>query len=249
MGVDFESFRDVLKHPIRRKVVLALSERKSLSYVELMGLADAASTGKFNYHLKVLGDLIAKDPDGKYVLTEKGQLAAQFLQKFPEKKIPQGPLRMADAALIGFAGVLLMAINPVFLISGYLALHNMTVPEFSFFVFGTTAFIYAVIVPGAVMWRLSVNRAHSHDMYDLLKPWLTLFILTLTFLVLMYFTKVNPNVTLSSPRVQISAYGYRSRMMPMSLAGNFASGILYSFFGVLICEFASRMRKKWALRN
>ena len=90
MGVDFDSFRDVLKHPIRRRIVLALNERICLSYMDLMNLTESASTGKFNYHLKILGDLIAKDADGKYVLTEKGRLAAQFLQKFPENPKASG---------------------------------------------------------------------------------------------------------------------------------------------------------------
>jgi hypothetical protein len=156
---------------------------------------------------------------------------------------------MADAALIGLAGVLLTAINPVFLLGAYLASQNMTVPVSALVVFGIVSSIYALIVPGAVMWLLSVKRARSHDMYDLLKPWLMLFVLMLTFIVLMYFTGIDPSVTLSSPRVQISAYGYSSLMMLMSLATVFAGGILFSFLGIVICEFASRMRKRWVVRH
>jgi hypothetical protein len=84
--VDFESLSEVLKNPIRRKIVLFLSGKESVSYVDLMNAVEITNTGKFNYHLKVLGDLIEKDENGKYGLSEKGQLAVQFLQKFDKAK-------------------------------------------------------------------------------------------------------------------------------------------------------------------
>ena len=37
MGVDFESFQDVLKHPIRRKIIIsALESHNVQSYMDLM---------------------------------------------------------------------------------------------------------------------------------------------------------------------------------------------------------------------
>ena len=90
MSVVFESLSDVLKHPIRRKIILALYGSKRLSYVELMKIVKVVSTGKFNYHLKILGDLIEKDQNGKYGLTEKGKMAAQLLQKFPRGSLKKG---------------------------------------------------------------------------------------------------------------------------------------------------------------
>lgn len=84
--MDFESLSEVLKNPIRRKIVLFLSGRESVSYVDLMNSVEITNTGKFNYHLKVLDDLIEKDEDGKYGLSDKGLLAVQFLQKFDNTK-------------------------------------------------------------------------------------------------------------------------------------------------------------------
>lgn len=80
MTVNLESLSDVLKHPIRRKIVLTLYGKGRLSYIDLMNLIKVTSTEKFNYHLKVLGDLIDKNQNGKYGLTEKGQMIAQLLQ-------------------------------------------------------------------------------------------------------------------------------------------------------------------------
>ncbi|MFQ5999548.1 MAG: winged helix-turn-helix domain-containing protein [Candidatus Bathyarchaeia archaeon] len=91
MSVDRESLHKILKHPIRRRIVLTL-EKKELTYVELMKLVEVENTGKLNYHLKILGDLIEKGGNGKYRLTEKGQLASQLLLRFPEKKSEPMPL-------------------------------------------------------------------------------------------------------------------------------------------------------------
>ena len=71
---------------MRRKIILAPYGSKRLSYVKFMKIVKVVSIGKFNYHLKILGDLIEKDQNGKYSLTEKGQTAAQLLQKFPQRK-------------------------------------------------------------------------------------------------------------------------------------------------------------------
>ena len=84
--MDFESLSEVLKNPIRRKIALFLSGKESVSYVDLMNAVEITNTGKFNYHLKALGAFIEKDEDGKYGLSEKGQLAVQFLQKFDSAK-------------------------------------------------------------------------------------------------------------------------------------------------------------------
>jgi hypothetical protein len=43
------------------------------------------NTGRLNYHLKVLGDLVSKDNEGRYRLTERGQLAVNLLETFPER--------------------------------------------------------------------------------------------------------------------------------------------------------------------
>ena len=84
--MDFGSLSEVLKNPTRRRIICFLSDKGSVSYVDLMNAVEIKNTGKFNYHLKVLGDLIEKDENGKYGLSEKGQLAVQFLQKFDSGK-------------------------------------------------------------------------------------------------------------------------------------------------------------------
>ena len=56
-----------------------------MSYTDLMDTLEVVSTGLLNYHLKVLSDLLSKNEEGKYVLTEKGKLASRLLLEFPEE--------------------------------------------------------------------------------------------------------------------------------------------------------------------
>lgn len=78
--VDISNLPSILKDQSRRKVILALEHRGPLTYTEILNMLDTDHTGKLNYHLKVLGDLIAKDEStSRYSLTQKGELASQLL--------------------------------------------------------------------------------------------------------------------------------------------------------------------------
>jgi DNA-binding HxlR family transcriptional regulator len=84
MSSGIASLHKILKDETRSKIVLLLHEKGSLSYTELMKELKIVSTGKLNYHLKSLDDLIMKKEDGTYTLTEKGVLASKVLLEFPE---------------------------------------------------------------------------------------------------------------------------------------------------------------------
>lgn len=75
-----------MKDETRKKILLVLNERGSLSYTDIMDNIGCLNTGKLNYHLKVLNDLLMKTEDGRYTLSEKGSLALRLLQEFGEKK-------------------------------------------------------------------------------------------------------------------------------------------------------------------
>lgn len=87
MSVDISNLHGVLKDKTRRKILTSLKVKGSLSYSELLSLLDTPHTGKLNYHLKMLGDLIQKDDqNSKYKLTDKGELAVQLLSGFSTKE-------------------------------------------------------------------------------------------------------------------------------------------------------------------
>jgi predicted transcriptional regulator len=89
MNSGFASLHKVLKDETRRKIVLLLNEKGSLSYTDLMKTLEIDNTGRMNYHLKVLDDLIMKREDGQYALTEKGKLASRLLLDFPDENRQQ----------------------------------------------------------------------------------------------------------------------------------------------------------------
>lgn len=84
MGADLESLHNILKDGTRREILQLLHEHKALSYVRIQELASIQHTGRLNYHLKVLGNLISKNEDGEYELTEKGVATVSLMMKFQD---------------------------------------------------------------------------------------------------------------------------------------------------------------------
>lgn len=68
----------VLRHPSRRKIVEILSQGKT-GAVDLMR-ETSLGAGTLYYHLSVLGPLATQDADKKYMLTELGRKAYNYLQ-------------------------------------------------------------------------------------------------------------------------------------------------------------------------
>lgn len=75
---------DVLKNKTRRKIVILLFEQKTMTYTDLMTELEISHTGRLNYHLKILKDVLTKNEAGHYLLTEKGKVVARALVEFPE---------------------------------------------------------------------------------------------------------------------------------------------------------------------
>ncbi len=83
MSSDLTSLYKILKDENRQQIIKLLHKKGSLSYTELLEASATGSTGLLNYHLKALGDLIAKDEAGQYLLTDKGKVALSVLLNFP----------------------------------------------------------------------------------------------------------------------------------------------------------------------
>jgi len=84
MGSGIGSLHKILKDETRRRIILLLQEKGSLGYVDMMKALGITNTGKMNYHLKVLGNLLTKRDDGQYGLSDRGVLASRLLQEFSE---------------------------------------------------------------------------------------------------------------------------------------------------------------------
>jgi len=69
---------EAIAHPLRIKILKLLAE-KSMGFSELKRKLGIKSSGKLDFHLKKLGDLITLDSEGKYTLTSKGYAALQAI--------------------------------------------------------------------------------------------------------------------------------------------------------------------------
>ena len=117
MTSTIDALHKILKDETRRKIILKLNEKDSMSYTDLMESLDIVSTGTLNYHLKVLGDLIKKNDSGQYILSEKGGLAYRVLTEFPNEQPQVADRRIFKSWIILFAATIaITSLNGYFFI-------------------------------------------------------------------------------------------------------------------------------------
>ena len=102
-----------LNHPIRRKIIEMLA-KNNMQYTQMLEKLNI-DTGKLNFHLKKLEDLITKDEKGLYRLTDKGLKAFSIIQQVPEKIEEASPARRAVAYFLDFFAVVLVSLLFLFL--------------------------------------------------------------------------------------------------------------------------------------
>lgn len=114
MTSTIDSLHKILKDETRRKIILKLNEKESMTYTDLMESLAIVSTGTLNYHLKILGDLIKKNDSGQYLLSKKGQLAYRVLTEFPNEQPQVADKRIFKAWIILFAATVATTILNVY---------------------------------------------------------------------------------------------------------------------------------------
>lgn len=110
----------ILSHPLRREILLDLSEKGESSFTDLLNLLKV-DTGKLSFHLRSLAVFIEQTPTGKYRLSRAGESAVRVVRDVEgwaevadvERKESQLPLasfeKRAEAFVIDFA--LMLAIT------------------------------------------------------------------------------------------------------------------------------------------
>ena len=126
MAADEETYSVIfssLKHPLRRKIlrVLAAGPKTFTEVLQQLGVDSA----HFSYHLESLGDLIRKDEEGKYRLSNLGRAASSLMARVEE------PPKLVTPAIVGsprrlkilqFSFLILLILGAAFLVTGVLAL-------------------------------------------------------------------------------------------------------------------------------
>jgi uncharacterized RDD family membrane protein YckC len=68
----------VLSHPLRREILLNLSNNGESSFTDLLNLLKV-DTGKLSFHLRSLSPFIEQTPNGKYKLSRAGESAVRVI--------------------------------------------------------------------------------------------------------------------------------------------------------------------------
>lgn len=150
MSSGLASLHKILKDEKRRKIILLLNERGNLSYTDLMKSLEVDNTGRFNYHLKILNELVEKNSDGKYSLTEKGMLASRLLREFPEEN---EKLRMNCLRQRIYIGLVLQVIYVVTIVT----LYFLTIIDIIWVIRGI-GFLIVFIIGNYLIYRTQGTR-------------------------------------------------------------------------------------------
>ena len=129
---DVSSVLLALSHPLRRQILLTLSDKDECSFTDMLN-ALKVDTGKLSFHLRALSAFVEQAPSNKYRLSRAGENALQIIsdiQSWAEtadirKKASQLPLaslkKRTFAFLIDFLIAIAIAtpisINQLFLFS------------------------------------------------------------------------------------------------------------------------------------
>lgn len=82
LAVDQESISrilSVLSHPLRREILLSLSEKGEHSFTDFMNSLHV-DTGKLSFHIRNLAGFVEQTPTGKYRLTRTGENAIRLIK-------------------------------------------------------------------------------------------------------------------------------------------------------------------------
>lgn len=251
-----DSLYKVLKDKTRRKIVLQLSQNGPLTYVDLMNALEITNTGRLNYHLKILGDLLGKNENGKYRLTEKGTLASQLLKQFPaEKPVERKPSVVRNIVLIGLIGFVLILID-LSILEGFFGV--LLVREV--WLLSLVSLVYGLIVPGAIMWLVGVKRMKTHDLSHLVKPPFFSMILLVCLVILiaflhLFFNLRLPQIPYGEGASQIVEQGLKNGAwyQVVRQQTNYKASVvwalpiagIYSFIGICVCEGIYRVLRRY----
>jgi hypothetical protein len=113
VSINFSSPTKILRDETRKKIIYLLNEKHRLSYAELKNTLAIESIEKLDYHLKMLGDLILKEENGEYTLSEKGYQVVKLLAEFPNGETGAKPSWWRKFLIGAAASVALFLISSI----------------------------------------------------------------------------------------------------------------------------------------
>jgi predicted transcriptional regulator len=121
MTSDIASLYKILTDDTNQKILDIINTNGSVGYTDLMENSEIYSEALLNHRLKDLVELLRKNEEGQYILTEKGKATLKLLKENPEqikkvwkKKQKQNGVYMA----LGYAIIIIVAL--IFYSQGYI---------------------------------------------------------------------------------------------------------------------------------
>lgn len=150
----------ILSHPLRREILINLSEKGESSFTDLLNLLKV-DTGKLSFHLRSLEAFIEQTPTGKYKLSRAGESAIRVIHDIEgwaevadvqrkANQLPLSPIKKRIAAfLIDFA-IMLAITTPIILVPQLLSITTLTYGLFSTILFITVGllWLYSTLLEG-----------------------------------------------------------------------------------------------------
>jgi len=135
MSVDQENISkilSVLSHPLRREILLNLSEKSESSFTDLLNLLKV-DTGKLSFHLRSLTVFIEQTSTGKYKLSRAGENAVRVIHDVEgwaevadvqrrESQLPLASFKKRAAAFLVDFGILLAITTTIVIIPRVLSM-------------------------------------------------------------------------------------------------------------------------------
>jgi uncharacterized RDD family membrane protein YckC/DNA-binding transcriptional ArsR family regulator len=164
MAVDEKSVSKVLSilaHPLRREVLLTLSDKGECSFTDLLNVAKV-DTGKLSFHLRALSSFVDQTSTGKYILSNAGENAVRVIMDVESwaevadvsRRTSYLPLasfqRRFFAYLVDLAIILLITMVIMFPQSLHILTTNLLSPELSAVLFITIGlfWVYSTLLEG-----------------------------------------------------------------------------------------------------
>jgi uncharacterized RDD family membrane protein YckC len=164
MAVDQESVSKVLSvlaHPLRREILLTLSDKGESSFTDLLNVVKV-DTGKLSFHLRALSSFMEQTSTGKYILSNAGENAVRVIMDVGSwaevadvsKRSSYLPLatfqRRFFAYIIDLALISLITMVIMFPQSLYILTTNLLSPELSAVLFITIGlfWVYSTLLEG-----------------------------------------------------------------------------------------------------
>ena len=164
MSVEQESVSKVLSvlaHPLRREILLTLSDKGECSFTELMNVANV-DTGKLSFHLRALAPFTEQTSNGRYILSNSGENAVRVIMDVESwaecadvsKRSSYLPLasfqRRFLAYIVDLTLIFLITVVIMFPQSLYILTTNLLSPELSAVLFITIGlfWVYSTLLEG-----------------------------------------------------------------------------------------------------